>query len=404
MSGSATKPGTGLVTLIFASIGHVYAHMFILLYATVVLELERSWNLTYAQLMWFSVPMSVMFGAAALPAGWLGDRWSASGMMAVFFLGVGAASILTGFATDPWSIGIGLTLIGTFAAIYHPVGIPWLVAHTPNPGRALGINGVFGSAGTAGAALVAGALATWIDWRAAFWVPGGICVLTGIAFLLTMRSGASRRTGAMPAPAHTAMAGAMIRRVYLIMAVTVLCTGLIYQMTSYALPKLFAERLAGFFDGNVFEIGLMVTAVYLVSAVSQIVSGEIADRSSLKKLYVAVQLLQLPVLMVAFTLFHPALIGVAAVMVALNTAGQPPENALLARYTPPAWRGRAFGGKFVLTLGVSAIGVAMIPVLHQATGSLDLLFIALCALAAGGALAAWRLPPDRVAGARVAAE
>lgn len=349
----------------------MYAHLFILLYATVVLELERNWGLSYAELMWFSVPMSVMFGAAALPAGWLGDRWSAPGMMVVFFIGVGVSSIATGFANDPLTLCAGLTCIGVFAAIYHPVGIPWLVSQSPNPGRALGINGVFGSAGTAGAALVAGALATWIDWRAAFWVPGIVCTLTGVLFWVLARRQSVRHVK-RPQPIISYAPGrSEVRRVYLVMAVTVLCSGLIYQTTSYALPKLFSERLTNFFDGNVMGIGAMVTVVYICSAISQVVSGEFADRVSLRKLYVAVQILQVPVLLVAFTLFHPALIGAVAIMVALNTAGQPPENALLARYTPAAWQGRAFGGKFVLTLGVSAIGVALIPVLHQAQGSLD---------------------------------
>ena len=38
---------------------------------------------------------------------------------------------------------------------------------------------------------------------------------------------------------------------------------------------------------------------------------------------------------------------------------------------PPAWRGRAFGAKFVLTLGVSSLGVSLVPLIHRMTGSLD---------------------------------
>ena len=53
-----------------------------------------------------------MMGFAALPAGWLGDRWSQVGMMAVFFVGTGAATIATGFANSPFQIGVGLFFIG----------------------------------------------------------------------------------------------------------------------------------------------------------------------------------------------------------------------------------------------------------------------------------------------------
>lgn len=118
----------GFLTLSFSSLAHTYSHLFTLLYATVVLVLEREWGLSYAELFALSIPMSVLFGAAALPAGWLGDKWSASGMMALFFLGVGGCSILTGFADSPFGIVLGLSGIGLFAAIYHPVGIPGLCA------------------------------------------------------------------------------------------------------------------------------------------------------------------------------------------------------------------------------------------------------------------------------------
>ena len=67
----------------------------------------------------------------------------------------------------------------------------------------------------------------------------------------------------------------------------------------------------------------------------------------------------------------PALVVCAALMVGLNVAGSPAENALLSRYAPTSWKSRAFGAKFVLTLGVSACGVALVPVVHASVGSLN---------------------------------
>src|SRR5207302_4751782 len=110
--------------------------------------------------------------------------WSRSGMMTVFFFGIGAASILTGLASGAAQIASGLTLIGVFAAIYHPVGIAMLVANRDNVGRVLGVNGVFGNVGVAFSALMAGALADAVGWRAAFIVPGAIALGVGAAFVL----------------------------------------------------------------------------------------------------------------------------------------------------------------------------------------------------------------------------
>ncbi len=374
-----------------AGVAHSFAHMFVLLFATVVLVLEHEWDMSYDALFALSIPMSVLFGAAALPSGWLGDRWSATGMMNVYFLGLGGATIATGFAASPFTLLLGLAAMGLFASIYHPVGIPWLVRHAPNRGRALGLNGVFGSAGTAAAALVAGGLAAWLGWRAAFIVPGALCLVCGMVFFTVCRA------GWIPEPPQThphdsSAPAATMRRVFAILAMTVLCAGMIYQITSFALPKIFDERLGFWLDGNVVGIGGMVTLVYMTSSLAQIAGGELTDRYSLRTVYTATQFLQVPVLAVAFLLVHPALVGAATCMVALNVAGQPAENALLARYTPTQWRGRVFGVKFLLTLGVSSIGVALIPLAWRVTGSLDILFVLMTGFALAAGLAAFCLP------------
>ena len=58
----------------FANIGHYFTHMFMLLYPTVVLALEHQFTMSYGELLSLSLPGFVLFGVAALPAGWLGDR------------------------------------------------------------------------------------------------------------------------------------------------------------------------------------------------------------------------------------------------------------------------------------------------------------------------------------------
>lgn len=391
----------------FAGVAHSYAHMFILLFATVVLVLVQEWGMTYDTLFALSIPMIILFGAGALPAGWLGDRWSETGMLAVYFFGLGITTVLTGLANSPLTLALGLGGIGLFASIYHPVAIPWLIKQAPNRGRALGINGVFGSLGTAAAALVAGAFAGWFGWRAAFFVPGIACLVTGVIFVLVVRAGAIG--SALPEPAHhTKPQAGDMRRVFAVLAVTVVCSGMIYQVTSFAMPKIFEERLFATIGENVLGIGSLVSLVYFLSGLSQIVGGELADRFRLKTVYTLFLFLQIPVLALAFALVHPALVVVSTIMVSLSVAGQPAENALLSRYTPSEWRGRVFGAKFVLTLGVSALGVALIPLAYRATGSLDVLFLFLVAFATIAGFAALRLPSEdaspRPVAARIPAE
>ena len=58
-------------------------------------------DLSYGELIPYATPGFVAFGICAIPAGWLADKWSREGMIVIFFIGIGAASILAGFAESP---------------------------------------------------------------------------------------------------------------------------------------------------------------------------------------------------------------------------------------------------------------------------------------------------------------
>ena len=119
-------------SFIFSCIGHTYIHLFTAFYFVIVLALEAEWGRPYNEMIELWMPGALLVGVAALPAGWLGDRWNARGMMVVFFIGMGGSAIICGLAQGPVVLTIGLTGVGLFAAIYHPVGIAWLSA-TPAP-------------------------------------------------------------------------------------------------------------------------------------------------------------------------------------------------------------------------------------------------------------------------------
>ena len=387
----------------FSCAGHTFAHLLMLLYPTVVLSLEVAWKLPFEELIALMLVGQVLFGVGAVPAGWLGDRWSVPGMMAVFFIGTGAAAIATGFADGPFELALGLAAIGLFAAIYHPVGIAWVARNPVNRGKALGINGIFGSAGTAGGAVVAGTLATAYGWQWAFIVPGALCVGFGVlltALILTGRVSDAREAG-RSAPSESSRGDMM--RGGLVLLVTIACSGLIYQTTSFAMPKLFEQRLGGVVD-TAAGVGALVSAVYLVSASAQVFGGWLADRYDLRRVYFLCWLLQIPVLALAISLAGPVLVPVATLMVLVNTTAVPAENSLFARYTPPAWRGTAFGVKFLISLGVAAVSVPLVGEMYRAFQEFGPLLATLAVAAGLGTAAALLLPAVRRAPAAQPAE
>jgi FSR family fosmidomycin resistance protein-like MFS transporter len=189
-----------------------------------------------------------------------------------------------------------------------------------------------------------------------------------------------------------------------VLAVTLLCTGLIYQATQPALPKVFSERIGDIASGGVLGVSALVALVYLVAGGLQILAGHLADRYPLKAVYFSCFVLQAPMLMLAGSLGGTSLVVVAMIMVSINAGSLPAENSLVARYAPSHRRGLAFGLKFVLAFGISALGVKMEAVLYDLTGGFFWLFVVLGAIATVGVAAAWLLPSERRAPVPVAAE
>jgi MFS family permease len=84
------------------NVGHFFDHLFMLIFATAAaLALARDWGMSYGELIPYATPGFVAFAVFTLPAGWLADRWSREGMMAVFFIGVGLASAGAALAETP---------------------------------------------------------------------------------------------------------------------------------------------------------------------------------------------------------------------------------------------------------------------------------------------------------------
>ena len=369
-------------TVAFINVGHTYAHLFMLLYPTVVLALEGTWGLSYAELLPLGVAGFFLFGIGALPAGWLADRWSSALLMVMFFVGTGAASVLTGLAIGPWSLALGLTLIGLFASIYHPVAIAWLVGADDRPGRALGINGIYGAAGISGAALVAGLLADLINWRAAFLIPGAVCLLTGAWFALRLVVGKVVMERRNYRQNKAAPSAAQAKRGLFMLLGAMLFTGLIFQMMTVVMPKLFQARLGDVIGTSALAAGTLVSVVYAISAIGQYIGGILADRHDERWIYPVSYGLQMLILAAALVMQNVWLVVIVAVSVTLQTGTATVENCLIARYTPAAWRATAFGMKFVLALGLSSLGVPLVALIYGASGYFDGVFWAMIACAA----------------------
>ena len=381
--------------LLFLNLAHAYDHFFLLIFPTAVLALAPAWGMSYGEALAFGTAAFVTFGLGTLPAGWLGDRWSRTGLMWLFFVGIGGAAILTGLARGPVTLTLGLGLIGLFASIYHPVGTALVVQSAGGSGRALGINGVFGNLGVAAAGLVTGATAQWLGWRAAFILPGLLAVLTGLAFAWYVRPGMAEAAGAHKhaRPKIELDANAQLR-MFVVIGIASLFGGIVFHGTTVALPKIFEVRLADVVD-NLAAIGVLVSLVFALAALAQIVVGHLLDRVGARPLLPAVALLQALCLFGAIGLWGWGMLLIAVPMMLFVFGEIPIASWLVGRYVAASWQSRVFALQYVLSLGVSAAVVPLIAVLYEWTGGFEALFLAMAAAAFVVAAAALLLPRAR---------
>ncbi len=403
------------------NVAHFLDHLFMLIFATLAaLVLVNQWQLDYAELILYATPGFIAFGAFALPAGWLADRWSRHGMMVVFFIGIGLSSIACALVNSPLQMSIGLFFIGLFAAIYHPVGIALVLGAKRSDGLAVAVNGVWGNMGVACAALLT---AFFIDnggWRSAFVVLGILSIVLGFAYYLVMPRIAPRSkpeskpgikeeqlstksaTGNTTKPVTADLAdNTLLVRVFAVVFLTTALGGLVFQSTTFALPKVLAERIT-FFSDNALWIGRLAFLAFFIGSVGQLIVGFLLDKVPVKRVFLTVALLQVVFFLMAVTATNELAI-VAAAGYMLAAFGQIPINdVLVGRVSRPQYRSRILGVRYTITIMVMAGAIPLIAAIHQNMG-FDVLFKVLAAAAATVFFVVLTLPTARLLNHKVLA-
>lgn len=378
----------------FSWTGHAVMHVLAGLYPTLVLVLEREWNLPYDELLRLWTLGTLLMGLGAPLGGWLGDRWSESRMLTVFFIISGAGAMIAGAAGGPNELWFGLSLMGLGCSIYHPVGMSMVVRHSIGRGSAMGWFGLTGTVGVAAAALVAGSLADGLGRRAVFLVPGAVSLIVGALLLGAMWIGLVRDRRGGDAEPQAPATRRDVTRAFFILSVTMLCGGLMSVCLQLILPKMVELRLGDQLGAGVLGVGGLVTAVNLAGVIPQLIGGRLADRASLRTIYMGALAAQGAGLAVLSALGGTSALVVASGLVVVMQIQAPAENLLLARYTPDRHRGLIFGAKFILVFGVGPVSVEVCAWFFERFGEFNALFLALAALGIVAALAAWTLPRE----------
>ena len=327
-------------TALLLNLGHALDHLFLLIFATAVATIAAEWGMGWNDLMPFTMGAFVMFGLGSVPAGKLGDQWGRRAMMIVFFLGIGVAGLLVALAQDKWQLAAALTLMGCFAAIYHPVGIPMLVQKSANPGFTIGLNGLAGNLGIAVAAILTGFLVKHFGWRVAFAVPSLVAIGCGVLFALLVpredMAPAKRKGRSLDLPPG------VLARVFLVMTLTAISGSLIFNFTTNGTGQLLAERFRGIIEDPA-TLGALLALVFAIASFAQLIVGKLIDRYPLKRIYLPIVALQIPLFLLAAQAEGWTLFAVAVAYMAVVFGAIPFTDAIIVQYVDDRMRSRVTG-------------------------------------------------------------
>jgi MFS family permease len=299
--------------------------------------------------------------------------------MALFYAGCGLSLLAAGVAPNLIVLACALFALGIFAAIYHPVGTAMLIEQASTRGRSLAFNGVCGNLGAALAAGVTAVLIAVLGWRAAFLVPGMVCLVTAFLYLgLVPRDG--RKAAGRTSVADVPLAAWLATTVFGLFIVIAMCAGLVFNVISIALPKIVDERIGA--DVSLIWVGGLASAVFMCGAIAQIAVGRLVERFPPHILFAVIACLQFLGVLCAAQATGKWLILALAVAMAAIYAQVTVNDLVIARYTADAWRGRIYAVRYFLTFLASGAAISVIAILYG-RGGFGLVLTTTAAIALG---------------------
>jgi len=381
--------GHSVATMALLNLAHALDHLVLLVFAAAVGTIAIEFGFArWEDLMPYAAGAFLLFGLGSMPAGRLGDLWGRRAMMLVFFFGIGASCLLAAITQNAWQLAAALTLMGAFAAIYHPVGIPMLVQSTTRPGAVIGLNGLVGNLGIAAAAVLTGFIIKYFGWRMAFVVPGIAAFVLGVVFARVVpheMTAPSKR-----APKQSEHSARDLARIVLILTLTSTCGSLLFNFTTNGNGELLAYRMQAI-TRDPARLGLLLGLVYTVASFAQVIVGRAIDRYPLKRLFLGIVLMQIPLFVLAMYAEGWAFYVLAIAFMAFVFGSIPFTDALIVRYVDDRMRSRVAGVRLAIAFGASSLAVWLLGPLVKANG-FGFLMGLLAVIAGASAIAVLFLP------------
>ena len=381
-AGAIAEEGARRRSIGFLNLAHFLDHYVILIFPTVVIGLEAVYGRSYGDLIVLSTAAFTAFGLFALPAGWLADKWSRRNMIALYFFGTAACCVLVGLSQSFETLALALFGVGLFAAIYHPVGTPMVVDAAVQRGRTMAFNGICGNIGVSIASGCTALIAAYLGWRYAFFLPAAVFAVTGIVYLACVPDDGGKRVVRAP-DQDVALSVPLTVAVVVLFLTLAFWVGLVFNALTIMLPKLVEQRAAS--GTSLSTVGLIATVVFLCGGMAQFTMGRMVERVTPHLIMSYIAAIQVVGILLALYTTGWWLLPSLALAVAAIYGQVTVNDIVLARYAPPAWRGRIYALRFFLIFTMAGPAAWGIGKLYE-QGGFDVVLGVGAVIAAIGAL------------------
>lgn len=375
--------------IVSASLAHGMTHALELTFAALLVTIGHEFGASLAVLGVVATIGTLTFGATALPAGYLTDRFGPRAVISGALSAAAAFACMVAVAPNLPVLAIGLGLLGAAIGLYHPPGTAMVSAVAERRGRAFALHGIAGNLGISAAPAIATSIAVLLNWRVAYVV----LALLALSVALLVRRLAPDREEAHARSrlaAETAMVQvrdvsdvprhrrstppvkrSWVARPLLLVYAGTIGTGFIYRGALTFLPAHLQAHLGLTMFGWTPEAvaGAMSSLVLLTAVLGQIAGGMMSDRMPLERAAVPIVLLLVPILALVGASSGIVLLVAAASFGFVNFAQQPVFNGLVADYAPVGATGRAFGISFFLSFGLGSFAASFVGLIANRWGT-----------------------------------